>query len=192
MSFSSRRVAPAISIGSQLALVISTAESALDAKDSKKSKAKFHSSFLQLSISRTLHSKTFAMADRLVSTMPHSRTERLPRSPTSLSSSSSRRVSLRSSVQSEKLHSPPSPPARLNQKRAASLEIIEGNPSAISELSISSPKSDPANSASHVCLCQPDLKIPRPRNGMCQTFVRISHTLLAFPSPFVADASCGI
>lgn len=135
------------------------------------------------------------MADRLVSTMPHSRTEHLPRSPTSLSSNSSRRVSLRSSVQSEKQHSLPSPPARLNRKRAASLDIIEGsnsNSPAISELSISSPKSDPANSASHVCLCQPDPKIPRPRNGTCQTFVRISYTLVAFPSPFVADASCGI
>lgn len=132
------------------------------------------------------------MADRLVSTMPHSRTERLPRSPTSLSSNSSRRVSLRSSVQSEKQHSPPSPPARLNRKRAASLDIIEGNSPAISELSISSPKSDPANSASHVCLCQPDPKIPRPRNGTCQTFVRISYTLVAFPSPFIADASCGL
>ena len=133
------------------------------------------------------------MADRLVSTMPHSRTERLPRSPTSLSSNSSRRVSLRSFIQSEKQHNPPSPPGRLNRKRAASLEIIEGsNSPAISELSISSPKSDPANSASHVCLCQPDPKIPRPRNGTCQTFVRISYTLAALPSPFVADASCGI
>ena len=112
------------------------------------------------------------MADRLVSTMPRSRTEHLPRSPTSLSSNSSRRVSLRSSVQSEKQHSPLSPPARLNRKRAASLAIIEGSHSpAISELSISSPKSDPANSVSHVCLCQPDPKIPRPRNGTCQTFV---------------------
>ena len=106
--------------------------------------------------------------------MPHSRTERLPRSPTSLSSNSSRRVSLRSFIQSEKQHNPPSPPGRLNRKRAASLEIIEGsNSPTISELSISSPKSDPANSASHVCLCQPDPKIPRPRNGTCKTFVRI-------------------
>ena len=121
------------------------------------------------------------MADRLVSTMPRSRTEHLPRSPASLSSNSSRRVSLRSSVQSEKQHSPLSPPARLNRKRAASLAIIEGSHSpAISELSISSPKSDPANSVSHVCLCQPDPKIPRPRNGTCQTFVRISY----LSSPF--------
>lgn len=104
--------------------------------------------------------------------MPHSRTERVPRSPTSLSSDSSRRVSLRSSVHSEKHHSPPSPAARLNRKRAASLEIIGANSPAISELSISSPRSDPANSASHVCLCQPDPKIPRPRNGTCKTFVR--------------------
>ena len=126
------------------------------------------------------------MVDRFVSTMPNSRTERLPRSPTSLSSNSSRRFSLRSSVQSEKQRSPPSPSARLNRKRATSLEIIEGsNSPEISELSITSPKSDPASSESHVCVCQPDPKIPRPRNGTCKTLVRISYALVAFPSPFV-------
>ena len=132
------------------------------------------------------------MAEGLLSTMPHSRTERAPRSPTSLSSNSSRRVSVRSSDQSEKQHSPPSPPARLSRKRAASLEIVGSNSPAISELSISSPRSDPANSAGHVCLCQPDPKIPRPRNGTCKTFIRISYNPPGTPAPFVADASCGI
>lgn len=129
---------------------------------------------------RHLHYTSSSMADGVFSTMPHPRTERLPRSPTSLSSNSSRRVSLRSSVQSEKQQSPPSPPARLNRKRAASLEIVEANSPAISELSISSPRSDPANSASHVCLCQPDPKIPRPRNGTCNAFIRISDSFLPF------------
>ena len=121
------------------------------------------------------------MADGvLLSTMPHSRTERLPRSPTSLSSNSSRRVSLRSSIQSEKQQSPSSPPARLNRKHVASLDIVEVNSPAISELSISSPRSDPANSASHVCLCQPDPKIPRPRNGTFNASVGISESFLPF------------
>lgn len=83
-----------------------------------------------------------------------------------------RRNSTRLSSQSERSHELPSPssplPARLTRKRAASLNTESAN-QALVDLSLSSATTngpltlDPPRE--QVCLCQPDPKIPRPRNG---------------------------
>ena len=57
-------------------------------------------------------------------------------------------------------------PVRLGQKRTASL-IATGDRRFrdLPSLSTASPGIRSADSASQVCLCQPDPKVPRPRNG---------------------------
>ncbi|KAA8569206.1 hypothetical protein EYC84_000874 [Monilinia fructicola] len=102
-----------------------------------------------------------------------------PRSPVSISTDSSRRNSLRP-ILPEKHSEPPtpvSPPAfdRVSRKRAASLDTESANPPRIGDLALvsastsnstsrPSPISDTA-ATEQVCLCQPDPKIPRPRNA---------------------------
>lgn len=105
-----------------------------------------------------------------------------PRSPVSISTDSSRRNSLRP-ILPEKHSEPPtpvSPPAsnRLSRKRAASLDTESANQPRIGDLALNSAStSNSANTTGgpspisdtavteQVCLCQPDPKIPRPRNG---------------------------
>ncbi|KAF7870494.1 hypothetical protein EAF04_004238 [Stromatinia cepivora] len=103
-----------------------------------------------------------------------------PRSPISISTDSSRRNSLRP-ILPDKHSEPPtpvSPPAfdRLSRKRAASLDTESANQPRIGDLALNSastsnsttggpsPISDTAVTE-QVCLCQPDPKIPRPRNA---------------------------
>ena len=95
-----------------------------------------------------------------------------PRSPTSISTDSSRRGSVKQ-VLSEKSPEPLTPSSqgfRLTRKRAASLQIESVNDPRIEELALNSasfsglPGANPARE--QVCLCQPDPKIPRPRNGV--------------------------
>jgi len=95
------------------------------------------------------------------------------RSPVSISAGFSRRPSLRP-AHPEKHSEPPtpiSPPRRTARKRAASLTTETLNlPPRIGDLDLSSastnglPSSD--LTSEKVCLCQPDPKIPRPRNGV--------------------------
>lgn len=89
------------------------------------------------------------------------------RSPTIISQYSSRKDFLRSSNNTEK-ESVPSPPlTRLMKKRAASLDTNAANDPSIASLSLHSAslESPRTHSSNQVCLCQPDPKIPRPRNG---------------------------
>ncbi|KAI9640070.1 slightly ste11-like protein [Ciborinia camelliae] len=103
----------------------------------------------------------------------------VPRSPVSISTDSSRRNSLRP-ILPDKHSEPPtpvSPPTfdRLSRKRAASLDTESANQPRIGDLALNSastsnstggpsPISDTAVTE-QVCLCQPDPKIPRPRNA---------------------------
>ncbi|KAK6599604.1 HMG box protein [Botrytis cinerea] len=104
-----------------------------------------------------------------------------PRSPVSISTDSSRRNSLRP-ILSEKHSEPPTPVSpppfdRLSRKRAASLDTESASASQprIGDLALNSastsnsiggpsPISD-TPVTEQVCLCQPDPKIPRPRNA---------------------------
>ncbi|RDW82297.1 hypothetical protein BP6252_03409 [Coleophoma cylindrospora] len=97
----------------------------------------------------------------------------IPRSPVSNSTDSSRRDSLRA-FQAEKGSEPPtpnsqSPPFRLTRKRAASIDTDGANQPRIGDLALNTassagpPVCDSARE--QVCLCQPDPKIPRPRNA---------------------------
>lgn len=101
----------------------------------------------------------------------------LPRSPTIISPSSSRKGSLRSSNNTEKESAPSPPLTRLMKKRAASLDTDAANNPSIANLSLhsasfESPRTDSNN---QVCLCQPDPKIPRPRNGTYELSPLFSH-----------------
>ncbi|OBT69650.1 hypothetical protein VE03_00712 [Pseudogymnoascus sp. 23342-1-I1] len=91
----------------------------------------------------------------------------LPRSPTTISPSSSRNGSLRSSNNTEKESAPSPPLTRLMKKRAASLDTDAANNPSIANLSLNSAslESPRTDSNNQVCLCQPDPKIPRPRNA---------------------------
>ncbi|KAH8590312.1 hypothetical protein B0O99DRAFT_722146 [Bisporella sp. PMI_857] len=117
-----------------------------------------------------------------------------PRSPVSISTDSSGRGSLKL-AHSEKhleLSSPVSPPLRLTRKRAASLNTESADlPPRIGDLALNSaassepPTTDLARE--QVCLCQPDPKIPRPRNAFIlfrqhyQAQVAAQHPGLANP-----------
>ncbi|KUJ13281.1 uncharacterized protein LY89DRAFT_651404 [Mollisia scopiformis] len=94
-----------------------------------------------------------------------------PRSPVSISTDSSRRGSLKQ-VLPEKYSEPPtpnSPQHRLTRKRAASLDLDIANEPRIGDLALQTAR--PAQhltsdlTKEQVCLCQPDPKIPRPRNA---------------------------
>jgi hypothetical protein len=58
----------------------------------------------------------------------------------------------------------------LMKKRAASLDTDAANDPSIANLSLHSGslESPRTGSNNQVCLCQPDPKIPRPRNGTCK------------------------
>jgi hypothetical protein len=94
-----------------------------------------------------------------------------PRSPVSISTDSSRRGSLKQVLPEKhtEQQTPISPQTRLTRKRAASLNPDTANDPRIGDLALNSastngpPTSDPTRE--QVCLCQPDPKIPRPRNG---------------------------
>ena len=89
------------------------------------------------------------------------------------SSSSSPVSSRRDSLRSYHLGIGPNPPTptsplvRLTRKRAASVNTDTANQPRIEDLVLNTPSSAGIVSAGEkVCLCQPDPKIPRPRNGM--------------------------
>jgi HMG box factor len=94
-----------------------------------------------------------------------------PRSSVSISTESSRRVSSNAANlgKNSEPPTPNSPITRLTRKRAASLNTESANHPRIGDLALNSassggpPTSDPTRE--QVCLCQPDPKIPRPRNG---------------------------
>jgi HMG box factor len=93
-----------------------------------------------------------------------------PRSPMSTSPVSSRRDSLRTAPPTDdpKPPSPTSPPLRLTRKRASSVDTDSANQSQKEDQTLSGAGTTSTISAGdHVCLCQPEPKIPRPRNGMC-------------------------
>ncbi|KAI9739482.1 MAG: hypothetical protein M1818_005170 [Claussenomyces sp. TS43310] len=92
----------------------------------------------------------------------------LPRSPASISPRSARRDSLLLSEQRSGPRTPTSPPMRLTRKRAASLNTEAANHPHLDNLALNSagvvnPRATAARE--QVCLCQPDPKIPRPRNA---------------------------
>ncbi len=60
---------------------------------------------------------------------------------------------------------PESPPLRMLRKRLGSLTSREEKESELGDKSPRNIDDSLADSAAHVCLCQPDPKIPRPRNG---------------------------
>ncbi|KAF4636724.1 hypothetical protein G7Y89_g1349 [Cudoniella acicularis] len=94
-----------------------------------------------------------------------------PRSPVSISTDSSRRGSLRPAQSGKNSEPPPpsSPRARMTRKRAASLDLDSANHPRIEDLALSSASTSIPSTADatreQVCLCQPDPKIPRPRNA---------------------------
>jgi hypothetical protein len=98
-----------------------------------------------------------------------------PRSPVSISTDSSRRGSLKQIFPENhtEQQTPISPRTRLARKRAASLNTDTANDPRIGDLALNSastnglPTSDRIRE--QVCLCQPDPKIPRPRNGKQST-----------------------
>jgi hypothetical protein len=95
------------------------------------------------------------------------------RSPLSLSTESSDQRSSKE-TQSGKNSGPLTPHSRLTRKRAASLNTETANlPPRIGDLALNSANSSgpltPDLTREQVCLCQPDPKIPRPRNGAWPT-----------------------
>lgn len=121
-----------------------------------------------------------------------------PQSPASISTQSSRRgsltpilISARESWQSRVS----SPPGCLTRKRAPTLNTERSSLSqGVGDLVIHEPSTIvPAASdltREQVCLCQPDPKIPRPRNGIQQALYRfltcfVITTSPSFPVPFL-------
>ena len=92
-----------------------------------------------------------------------------PRSPSSISPVSSRRDSVRAAHPGSG-SGPPTPlllPSGLTRKRAASLSIDAANEPRLEDLALTIAGNISTVSAGEkVCLCQPDPKIPRPRNGV--------------------------
>ncbi|QSZ36537.1 hypothetical protein DSL72_006417 [Monilinia vaccinii-corymbosi] len=102
-----------------------------------------------------------------------------PRSPVSISTDSSRRNSLRPVLPDK--HSEPQTPVSpqafdsLSRKRATSLDTERANQPQIGDLALNSASTSNSTSrpsplydtaaTEQVCLCQPDPKIPRPRNA---------------------------
>jgi HMG box factor len=94
-----------------------------------------------------------------------------PRSPVSISTESSRRNSLKP-IHPGKNSEPPTPNSPLillTRKRAASLDTESANQPRIGDLALNSASTNGPSihdtTREQVCLCQPDPKIPRPRNG---------------------------
>ncbi|KAI9049840.1 hypothetical protein LZ554_005990 [Drepanopeziza brunnea f. sp. 'monogermtubi'] len=90
-----------------------------------------------------------------------------PRSPVSISTDSSRRGSLNQLLpEHPEPPTPISPPTSLTRKRAASLITDIANEPRLGELALNSASTNgPDLAREQVCLCQPDPKIPRPRNA---------------------------
>lgn len=109
-----------------------------------------------------------------------------PRSPASISTESSRRGSFKPAQIPARDPGPSrasSPPARLTRKRAAILNTERTNLSQdIGDLALSTANTAVSTSSDltreQVCLCQPDPKIPRPRNG-------IQYTLFPHSLPYL-------
>ena len=92
-----------------------------------------------------------------------------PRSPSSISPVFSRRDSLKTAHPGSGSEPPTllSPPSHLTRKRAASLSLDATNESRLEDLVLNSASNiSPVSAGEKVCLCQPDPKIPRPRNGV--------------------------
>jgi hypothetical protein len=69
-----------------------------------------------------------------------------------------------------------SPPFRSTRKRSAGVVEQEEKAIASAEASPAHTRSNSGDPAPHICLCQPDPKIPRPRNGRCKkTYVVEPH-----------------
>ena len=58
-----------------------------------------------------------------------------------------------------------SPPSRTTRKRSAGIVEQEDKALASAETTPAHTRANSGESAVHVCICQPDPKIPRPRNG---------------------------
>ncbi len=97
------------------------------------------------------------------------------RSPVSGSTGSSHRVSLQQALSEKHVEQQTSihPRTHLRRKRVSSLNTSSPNDPRIGELALNSAStSGPPTSdltREQVCLCQPDPKIPRPRNGKQST-----------------------
>lgn len=90
-------------------------------------------------------------------------------SSSSISPASSRRDSLRPAHPGSGAEppAPTSPPYALRRKRATTLSIDAATEPRLEDFALTSASNTSAVSAGEkVCLCQPDPKIPRPRNGM--------------------------
>ncbi|KAH7357014.1 hypothetical protein BKA65DRAFT_474801 [Rhexocercosporidium sp. MPI-PUGE-AT-0058] len=93
------------------------------------------------------------------------------RLPVSISTESSRRGSLKQVLPEmhPDLPTPVSPRTRLTRKRAASLNTDSANEPRIGDLALNSASTNGPSTSDltreQVCLCQPDPKIPRPRNA---------------------------
>jgi hypothetical protein len=121
-----------------------------------------------------------------------------PRSPASISTEPNRRPSFKAVHHPEKDTDPPtsiSPLPRLTRKRAASLNTESARlPPSLGDLALGSPVGPltPDVAREQVCLCQPDPKIPRPRNGASSSFPLVTlfsyegHATIAQFRPFVS------
>jgi HMG box factor, other len=92
-----------------------------------------------------------------------------PRSSSSISPVSSRQDSLRATHlgSGSEPPTPTSPPSRLTRKRATSLSIDAAVEPRLEDLALTSAGNlNNVSAGEKVCLCQPDPKIPRPRNGV--------------------------
>jgi HMG box factor, other len=118
-----------------------------------------------------------------------------PRSPVSISTDPSRRDSLKQALPEKDVEQQASisPRTRLTRKRAASLNTDSANDPRIGDLALNSastngpPTSDPTRE--QVCLCQPDPKIPRPRNGE-QSTAPFSFLVSSFNVLLVLHRTC--
>ena len=117
-----------------------------------------------------------------------------PQSPVSGSTGSSHRASLQQALPEKHVEQQSSISSRthLRRKRAASLNTGSSNDPRIGDLALNSastngpPTSDLTRE--QVCLCQPDPKIPRPRNGKHST-APFSFTVSRFDWSFSTRAS---
>jgi len=114
--------------------------------------------------------QSFGMADVAKDNLSNSilLSREYPQSPSSTSPSSSRRDSLRQAPPGSVSEppTPSSPPPSLRRKRAASISIDAAIEPRLEDLALTTASNITTVSAGEkVCLCQPDPKIPRPRNG---------------------------
>jgi HMG box factor len=108
----------------------------------------------------------------------------LSQAPSPLSiSDSGRRASLRTALPSRNTDSggASSPRTRLSRKMAASLELGTADHPRLDDLTLDNAGSAPVTAdptREQVCLCQPDPKIPRPRNGTLSPLSFISVVMI--------------